>query len=147
MRGGSSAHIQKLTEIARSEACSTDLGRQAWEAGQNPDCHVGDLSPDRSRGATADSTYLAATRALRVSFLALVEAFASLLQCQKKKDFGKYLWYYFANLDGHNSGISCSETDDAEQSYEVVLRLLAMQKEQLQSEEDWKYPAQSDSVY
>jgi hypothetical protein len=76
----------------------------------------------------------------RESFLALVEAFASLLRSQKKGVFGKHLWYYFANLDGHNSGISYSEADDAEQSYEAVLRLLAMQKEQLQSEEDWKYP-------
>ncbi len=76
----------------------------------------------------------------RESFLGLVEAFANLLQSQKKEVFGKHLWYYFANLDGHNSGIPFSEKEDTEQSYETVRRLIAAQKAQLQSEEDWKYP-------
>lgn len=76
----------------------------------------------------------------RESFIALVEAFASLLQSQKKEIFGKHLWYYFANLDGHHSGIPFSETDDVEKRHDAVLRLIAKQTEQLQAEADWQYP-------
>jgi len=75
----------------------------------------------------------------RTSYLALVEAFASLLQGQKKEVFGRHLWYYFANLDGHHSNISFPE-DDPEKGHEAVVRLLSIHKDQLQSEEDWKYP-------
>ena len=76
----------------------------------------------------------------RESFLALVEAFHNLLQSQNQEAFGKHLWYYFANLDGHHSGIPFSETDEVEQQYQAVLRLIAKQKEQLQSEVEWQYP-------
>jgi hypothetical protein len=76
----------------------------------------------------------------RESFLGLVGAFQSLLQNQKKETFGKHLWYYFANLDGHHSGIPFVETDEVEQRHQAVLRLIAKQKEQLQSEADWQYP-------
>jgi hypothetical protein len=75
----------------------------------------------------------------RASFLALLEAFAGLLQSQKRKASEPHLWYYFANLDGHHFNIPFPE-DDAEKRYEAVLRLIAIQKKQLQSEEDWKYP-------
>lgn len=76
----------------------------------------------------------------RESFLALVEAFALLFQSQKKEVFGKHLWYYFANLDGHHSGIPFSETQDPDQGLEAVRKLIATRKGQLQKKEDWKYP-------
>jgi hypothetical protein len=75
----------------------------------------------------------------RASYLALVEAFSGLFQSQKKEVFEPHLWYYFANLDGHHSGISFPEDDDG-QRHKAVMQLIAVRKEQLQSEEDWKYP-------
>ena len=75
----------------------------------------------------------------RESFLDLVQAFENLLRSQKEEAFGKHLWYYFANLDGHAAKIPFPE-DDAAQRLEAIMRLIALRKKHLQSDEGWQYP-------
>ena len=74
----------------------------------------------------------------RESYLGLLESFESVLRSQKESS-AQQLWYYFANLDGHHQDIPFPESD-AGLRFEAVLRLVAIHKEQLQAEEDWKYP-------
>jgi hypothetical protein len=75
----------------------------------------------------------------RESFLELVKAFEALLGGQKEEVYRQHLWYYFANLGGHDAKIPFPE-DDAARRLEAVLRLIALRKEHLISDKGWQYP-------
>ena len=73
----------------------------------------------------------------RESYLGLLEALEAIYR-NRKEPFSQHVWYYFANLGGHDTEAELSEEDE-EQRDKALLDLIALRKKELQSEVGWKY--------
>jgi hypothetical protein len=74
----------------------------------------------------------------RESYLGLLEALEAVYR-NRREQFSRHVWYYFANLGGHDREAELSEEDE-QQRDKALLDLIALRKNELQSEVGWKYP-------